>query len=497
MNKELVKQLLNDDADANVPAHANLWPAIRDRVQTSKQVGQTHRQPVLWRMPLSWRPLLLSSALALVLVTLAAITWIVAPTPVSAEQVLAKAEQIAIGNTKPALQSFYGNYVSQYRNGPTQPFIQSRQETWFQAPDKYAYKYTTRSADGQESTFSNGTDGAYSYQYVPEKNELLLRDANTFMQLPGDPSTSTLQLLLFSPANLSDALERARRKTPPPLNPKSAPRPPYAYDVKLLNDREEVLNRPAYVLELTLVPGASLQLPDRQIPEKFKMWVDQEIYAVLRMEGWDAEGNVLQTGVYDSFEINKKTQTDILSVIAPPSAYILDLRLANEAEVGRAWQEAIQRASYQVFKPLRLPDELSAGRPLYDAQREIISQVFQGEVLMQARPVYDTSTGDFTVVRPNDQQPGRRVTVPKLVIIQGPRESISEGPGESRPIQVGTLTGRLYSRNGAVILIIDREGIRIKLYTPTYGAIVANNRDVYTADQLAKIAEAMQSAPKR
>ncbi len=496
MNKQLVKEVLNEDAN-NVPVNANLWPVIRAQVRSPMQVRQAQHHG--WNLSLNRRPLLLSSALTLVMIALVAASLIARPTPVSAEGVLTMAEQVAKGNTTISLQSFYGNYIFRYRNSPTAPFSETRQETWFQSPNKYAYKLVTRSSDGQISTLSNGADGTYSYQYVAETNELLLREANTFMQLPENPSTSTLQVLLFSPANLADALERARRKIPPPLNPKSDPRPPYAYEVKLLSSGEEVLGRRAYVLELTLVPGASLQLPDRQIPEKMKMWVDQDMYAVLRMEGWDAEGHILQAGVYENFEINRTAQTDILSVIAPFGADILDLRIADAVELGRAWQEAIQRSSSQQFKPMWLPDELSAGRPFYDAERQVTSQVYQGGVLVQVHAVHDTSTGDFTVVRPKDQQPStKRATLPRLVIMQGSRNSIREdGLGESRPVQIGKLTGRVYSRGGATILIFDRDDTRIKLYTPTYAAMVANNTDVYTSDQLVKIAEAMELMPKR
>lgn len=494
MSKEFVRDVLSQDADNNVPINANLWPAIHSQVRLTRQVEQIMRPTRRLGLSFQWRPLLLASIFAVVL-AIGAMFMLAQPAPVGAEEVLARAEQAAKLNAT-GLQSFYGNYLFQYRNSPNAAFIEMRQETWFQAPNKYAYKHTTRLENGQESVISNGADGTYSYNYVSEYNELRLQDAHTF---PGDPTTGTLQVLLFSPANLGDALERARRKLPPPQNPKSAPRPPYMYDVKLLGE-ERVLDRPAYVIEMMLVPGSSLQLPDRQVPEKMKMWVDRELYAVLRMEGWDTEGHVLQSGVYESFQVNQGGQSDIRSFIAPPGVDILDLRLASDQEIESAWQEAVQRASYGVFIPSYLPEGLTPGRPLYDAERAVISQVFQGEVLVQMLPSYDASTGEFTVLQPKKgQQPGtKQVTLSKLVIFQGSPASIKEdGLGESTPVQIGKLTGRLYSRGGAHTLIFDASGTRIKLYAPAYVLAGASSPTALTTDQIIKIAEGMQAVVKK
>lgn len=509
MSKEFVKSVMSEDADNNVPAHADLWPAIHDHVDhvrltgRAEQIQHQHR-PQWLRLSLSWslsrRPLLLGSILTLllVLITTGVLVLIAQPATVSAEEVLAKAEQVAKGSATQS-QSFYGSYLFRYRSNPTAGFDETRQETWFQAPNQYAYKVTTRSMDGKKSTVSSGADGIYAYNYVSESNQLRLRDAEIF---PGDPSTATLQSLLFSPANLADVLERARRKTPPPLNPKSTPRPPYMYDVKLVGD-DEVLGRRTYVVEMTLVPGSSLQLPDRQVPERMKMWVDQEVYAVLRMEGWDAQGDVLQSGIYESFQVNsvnRGNQTDIRLFLAPPGADVVDMRLAGAQEIAKAWQEAIKRASYQVFEPASVPDGLVPGRPFYDAEREVVSQVYQGEVLIQVLPSYGTSAeGEFKVVPPKGQPVTRRVTLPRLAVIQGPPASIKEeGLGERTSLQIGKLTGRLYSQeDGTHTLIFDIGGTRIKLYAPPYTMARVSNPGVFTSEQLAMLAETMQPAGKK
>lgn len=471
---------------------------LENRLRMAAQ-PQQRRLPAQRQMLAGFRPVALATVAVALLVAVGLYTQLTQPRTVSAEEVLAQAQQVVKESTTAGLRNFYGNYLFRYRNGPNAPFIETRQETWFQAPDKYAYKLMTRSADGQESILSNGTDGTYSYNYIAESNQLRLSDADVS---PGDPNftgnptttttiTSTLQMLLFSPVSLADALELARRKTLPPLNPKSDPLPPYMYDVKLLAD-EAVLGRPTYVLEMTLAPGASLQLPDSQVPEKMNMWVDREMYAVLRIEGWDAQGRVLQSGVYESFQINQNSQVDILSLIVPPGADIFDLRFADEVEIDKAWQEAIERAPYQVFKPSNLPEGLTPGRPLYDTEREVVSQVYQGEVLMQVYPVYDTSEGKFRVVRPGQgQQSGvRKVTLPKLALIQGLPTSIKEeGLGANTPLQIGALTGRLYNNNGDITLIFDQGGTRMKLQSLP--------RSGMTREEMVQIAEAIQAIPKQ
>jgi outer membrane lipoprotein-sorting protein len=493
MSKEFVRSVLVVDADENVPVDANLWPAIHGQVRSTEQALPRQHQPGRLRLAFNWKPLVLSGGFVLLLVAAGMASLLTQPATVSAEEVLARAEQAVKAETI-GLQSFYGEFVSKYRNNPTEPFFESRQETWFQAPDQYAYKLTYDLQDGREYTLFNGGDGTYSYNYFSDYNQLMVREPNTF---PASPTTGTLQALLFSPANFGDALESARRKLPPVRNPKSDPRPEYMYDVKLVGS-EEVAGRLSYVLEMTLVPGASVQLPDRQVPEKMKMWVDEEVYAVLRLEGWDAKGNVLQSSAYESFQVNQghsSNQSNIRSFLAAENADVLDLRLADSKEVEQAWQDTVKRASYQLFRPEYLPGVLQPGRPLYDVERGVTSQVFQGEVLLPAARgprIYDpTPGGDVTIVQ---RTKPRLITLAKLAVIQGPPSSISEEKlGGSTPVQIGSLTGRLYTRDGGrSILIFDLDGTRIKLQAPVQVVSNASPESLITVNQLVQIAEAMQ-----
>lgn len=497
MNRTSIRDVLKEHVASTRTRQPNLWPSILGKVEQIERTSHAWEHP---GQPLRARRLILGGAFATVLVIMGTVALLAfltlgQPKSVSAAEVLAKAEQVVKGETT-GLQSFYGNYLFHYRNSPTEPFIEIRDETWFQSPDKVAYRHTTDLENGEKYSLANGRDSAYSYTYRSEYNQLWLWGADV---LPGDATKGTLQMLLFSPANLTEAMERARRELRPAQNPKSDPRPPYMYDVKFIGE-ENVIGRKAYVLELTMVPGASLQLPDSQVPETMKMWVDQEVYAVLRLEGWNAEGELLQSGIYETFQVNQghqANQADIRGFFGAQGADVLELNFAEANEVEQAWQETIKRASYQLFKPARVPDGLYGVRPLYDAERGVTSQVYQGEILLQRDPLRVQGPGQDgeARVRPREGQDSdpRRVTIARLGIIQGPPSVISEdGLGASTSVQIGSLTGRLYTRDGISTLIFDMNNTRIKLQAPLQVLAGASPESAITVEQLVQIAESMQ-----
>lgn len=479
MNKELLKEVLNEDADDNVPPEANLWPAIYSRVYEAKQPTAQAQ-----RLRVALKPILFGSTLAAILLAFLAFSTLSRPAPVSAEEIVARAAQMVQEEPGTDIRSFHGVYTYRYRNDPNGPFNEERQETWFQAPDKYVQKQTIGYPDGVERIWANGTDGTALYQYVSELKRVELWDLDAFGLR--DPNTTTFKVRPFAPTDLASVMDRVRLKIPPPSDPRSAPRPPYAYDVRLVGEKQ-LLGRTAYVLELALVPGASLQRPDSQIPEKIEMWVDKEIYAVLRLEGWNAQGVVLRSGTYESFEVNANSRVDLLSILAPADTDIIDRRSATDAEVEEGWKAAVQSAPYTVFKLPGSPRGLEPGRPYYDVRRQVISQMYLGEASVQVSTVIDASGG--TTPRPVTGPQTRMVELPRLIITQGPPASIKEeGPGSSTPVQIGNLTGRFYSQGGEQTLIFERDGTRIKLYTPR----VAGQESEYTSAQLVTIAAALQ-----
>jgi hypothetical protein len=435
----------------------------------------------------------MGGALALLLIGLWSISTFTQPTStVSAEEIVARAAQVVTEEPGTGLRSFHGAYTFRYRNDPNGPFWEQREETWFQTPARYVRVTSNPYSNGQDSAWFYGIEDGFTYQHAPGLDYIQMADLAFFhMQ---DPTTTTLKIRPFSPTSLESVLEVARRKLPPPLNDKSDPRPPYMYEVKLVGE-EQVWGRSAYVVEMTLVPGASLQLPDRQVPEKMKLWVDKELYAVLRVEGWNAEGVVLQSGAYKSFEVNGNTQFDVLNTVAPSGTDIVDIRpVPDAATIDKGWLVATQRAAFTVFSPSSSIEGLTAGRPFYNSRREVISQQYQGEALVQVQSVIDASGKstpgpEWSVRGPQT----RKVMHTKLIIMQGPPTSIKvDGMGQGVPVDVANLQGFFYSQDGANTLIFDRDGTRIKLYSSPVADVAA-----LTSEQLVEIAETLQPVEKK
>jgi hypothetical protein len=491
MSKEFVKAALREDAESHVPAHPDLWPSIAKRVHVTNRPQS--RIPRL-RLAFNPRPLLMAGALALLLISLWSIATFTQPVrTVSAEEIVARAAQVLTEEPGAGLRTFHGVYTFRYRHDPNSAFAEQREETWFQTPARYARVTSNPYSNGQDSAWFYGIEDGFTYQHAPGLNYIQMADLAFFhMQ---DPTTTTLKIRPFSPTSLESVLEVARRKLPPPLNGKSDPRPPYMYEVKLMGE-EQVLDRSAYVVEMTLVPGASLQSPNMQVPEKMKMWVDKELYAVLRIEGWNAEGVVLQSGVYTSFEVNGNTQFDVLNTLAPSGTDIVDIRpVPDAATLDKGWLEATQRAAYTVFKPSRSLDSLMPGRPFYNSRREVISQQYQGHATLDMQSVVEV----FPAVATPDPEwsvrgaKPKEVTLTKLIITQGLPSSIkADDMGNAVPVHVANHQGFFYSQDGANTLIFDRDGTRIKLSSSPFFGVEA-----LTSEQLVQIAETLQPVEKK
>ena len=509
MSATFVRNVLREHAQSIRPGELDLWPAIYSELSWAQRV-QHHRSwpqvrlPRLRLTPIQykglWKASVLAGVLALLVVgALSAYVLTFNPPPsVSAAEILAHADQAADSTSLPDIQSFHGIHAFSYRNSVDQPFTEIRSETWFQAPGSYLYREVTRTADGHETSWYNGTDGMTFYQYVSVLNQLQLRDLDT---LPArDPSTDTLRIRLFNPTNLDSLLDAVRRKTPLPQNERSEPRPPYVYEVKLLGS-ESVLGREAYILDLTFVPGSALQSPELQlqVPAHIKMWVEQQLYAVLRFEAFDEQGRLVQRGTYSSFQINGTIDPSAFSFLAGSDAEIVDMRTVTAGEVDQAWQASAERAPFVLFAPTDLPQRVTARAPIYNAFQSTVSQVYLRDTSVVVLPSYDATEGTVTTGKAGsvtDYNPQvRTATTQWLVLTEGSPSAISESDlGEARPVQIGGgIIARLYDRPEGKILVVDRSDTRIMLRVPASIAKV----DSQTESQMIRFAESMQPLSKK
>lgn len=503
MSETFARKVVREYAEKNRPHRLDLWPAIHGRIslkgQAPRPQTRQHQLSSLFSPRLGMKLPALAGALALVLVTLGMAGFLTfgQPQVASAAEVLARVEQSAKGVAALDIRSFHGDYTFRSRHDANGAFFESQRETWFVTPNKYLSRGTMR--DGREWSWFGGTDGKLRYNYRSDMGQLQLYDP-----LPASESGDNrsmmdpLQIHLLEPSDLQTVIEGARQKTPP-VDPRSEPRPPYIYDAKLAGS-DTILGRPAHVIELTMVPGASLQQTGAQIPERVKLWVDKQVYVVLRTEGWDGQGRVLESSGYTSFEINKSIDPAVFDFTPPSDAAIVDMRLADAEALGKGWQQASRQAPFTLFtvaEPSLASLGLVPGRPIFYEARGTVSQMFQAEVVINVpSSTWRVQGGKYTNPGGGSQSGSRTETQPRLVVVQGSPSSISTaGLSGGKAVQIGKITGHMYKRDGLHVLIFDRDGTRIMLSELVYpGFQGRSSADEQAVEALMlKAAESLQS----
>ncbi len=275
MSKEFVKSVLIEDADQNVPAQANLWPAMHERLQRTTYTVRQEK-----RTPFRLNPLALGVALTVVVLVLGLVAstslTITQPTPVSAAELLTRVEAAADSNAS-RVNSFHGVVFGEQRNSASQEFSQVRQEHWYLAPDSSRMESHITGTNGDVNVLMWVTNGKTGWSYDPFVGR-------------ARPLTGKDLKARFGAASLNDLLNGTMLKGF------------YNTEVK---GTEQVAGRTAYILESTLKPAG--EWPPGTSPSeaaRIMAWVDTEAFFVLRYEAWDAAGNLLSKSAYESFELN-------------------------------------------------------------------------------------------------------------------------------------------------------------------------------------------------
>ncbi|HEX8599714.1 MAG TPA: outer membrane lipoprotein-sorting protein [Chloroflexia bacterium] len=275
MSKEFVKSVLIEDADQNVPAHANLWPAMRERLQRT-----TYTVPQERRTPFRLNPFALGVALTLVVLVLGLVAstsfTFTQPTPVSAAELLTRVEEAADSNAA-RVNSFHGVISAEQRNSSSQEFSRVREERWYLAPSSSRMESQITGANGEVTVLLWVTNGRTGWSYDPYFGRA--------KSLTGKDLKGRL-----GAASLNDLLNSKMVKGF------------YNTEVK---GNEQVAGRTAYILESTLKPAG--EWPPGTSPSEVARsmaWVDTEAFFVLRFEAWDSAGNLLSRSAYESFELN-------------------------------------------------------------------------------------------------------------------------------------------------------------------------------------------------
>jgi hypothetical protein len=243
------------------------------------------------------------------------------------------------------------------------------------------------------------------------------------------------------------------------------------YTVTLVGT-EQILGRDAYVLEWNATPevleaeaaGIGFQL----IRHKYRIWIDQQFYLVLKMESWNKDGVWIDENNIGTLELNQPVDQALFEFKHPAGYVVADMRPASDQDVARGWREVSKHVAVTLYEPGKAALSFAEARaPYYDASQGAVTQSL----------VRQTNRGrDFL----------------HALVVQGPPSAIDESLlGSSTPMQVGSRQARLYRKSETYQLVFDIEGTRIMLYSANAGAPGEVESD------LASIAESLKPVGKK
>ncbi|HEX8221652.1 MAG TPA: sigma-E factor regulatory protein RseB domain-containing protein [Chloroflexia bacterium] len=447
MSEDFVRSELKEHLRESMPNSRDPWPEIRGRLQGSKVVRRSS-------MGSSLRPVAVIAGVALVLVlaVAGALLWPVQPKLVSAEAVIAEAEKVSKDASNGGLRS--GHMVEHFRftevdrdsNEPIDSVLEGRNETWYQAPDKVFNKTSSHNSEGtfEASYFQIGDSLYQTMGSLPQINITTLRE-----DAPR----------LFRPLDT-----KALYSTPPSFGAVEKP-----YEATLVGN-EQILGRDAYVMELNVTPELlEAEATGRYtlIRHKYRLWIDQQYYLILKHQAWNKDGVLMDDNVIETLELNQPVDPALFKVKLAPGHVVADMRPASGEDVAEGWREVSKQVKVTLYEPGEAALSYSEAR----------------------KPFYVESAGAVTQALVREHN-GRAML--DAVVMQGPPSAIDESQlGSSTPMQVGSRQGRLYRKAEAYQLVFDVEGTRIMLYSSNSGA----NGEVES--QLVKIANSLKPVGKK
>ncbi|HEX8231076.1 MAG TPA: hypothetical protein VF826_17445 [Chloroflexia bacterium] len=451
MSEEFVKSVLKEHAEANTQSRRDPWLAVEARLQSV----QAERKP-RWAINLRPATVAMCGAMSLVLLLVGAALVVEQPRAVSAEAIFAQAEKATKDGSAAGLRSAYA--VSQYsRQMPslrgaegldrTGGVIEGRVETWYEAPDKLASKSRSTMPDGTELEGIGLQVGGIVYGTLSGHEEIRI------MQRKKGAARA------FSPLDTEQLFSS-------PTRPGPIEKP---YTVTLVGD-ESVAGRAAYVLEWNVTPevleaeaagGYWLK------SHKYRLWIDRQFYLILKLQGWDKDGVLIEESHVERLELNKPVDSSLF-LFKPPAGYVVaDMRPASDKDVAEGWRETSRQATFTLYEPTGLASNTRQLRkPYYVASQGVVTQAVAG------------GPADHDVLH--------------ALVVQGPPSAVDESQlGSSTQVQVGSRQGRLYKRNEAHYLVFDIGDTRIMLYSSNM-----SGEDMVVTD-LVRVGEALSAVGKK
>lgn len=431
MGEDFVRTVLREHAEHHMTSRPNLWLAISGKLQPAQQKGNA--LPVI-----SWRPVVLAVALVGLFVLAGTLFVLVQPKSVSAEEVLAQWEKASKNNYAGTISSGYLVTNSRYRQFDTgEPFSdvllpdlwQSRTEVWYQAPDNVLSKTSFTAPDGSVSEGYNLETADTMYVALTGHEEIRIMSKQ-----PGNTRA-------FAPLNLEHLLTGSGASMGPVTK---------TYTTTLLGT-EEVGGRMAYVLEQNVTPEvleAEARGGFRLYHHKYRLWIDQQLYLVLKLQSWSKDGELISEMAAEKLELNNPVDPSLFE-FQPPAGYVVaDMRPATPEQVSQGWRDVARQMQVTLYE--------SGEFGWYSVERR--------------KPYFVSSQGVVTQAIVRKTSRGGQLL--HGLVVQGSPSDIDESRlGKSKPVSVGPHQGRLYRKNEAYYIVFDLDGTRILLYSSNGGEV--------------------------
>jgi outer membrane lipoprotein-sorting protein len=441
MDKQAIKSALVEYARRTPFNTRDLWPQIEAGTLTvsPKRAEQPHprRAGLL-------RPVLTAGVLTLAM--LVAVFWFgqqEKPRPLlsSATDILNEAAKATRSSD---VRSLHTRSVQQYRyfssgSGAGIGQATANSESWFLGPNMHREEVTFTIPSGEQFVAQTVGDGNLLWRYQSQHSDLVL---------VSEPLTRTL-----------DVTDEARFQQI--IEDMDADKSEAQY-----LGMEAVAGRETYVIDLVYAEATSDYRPKHE-----KLWIDRDIFMVLKSEAWNREGALIWSYVCTTVEVNGSVPRSIFTFTQPAGTTIWDTRPVGEQEAHKHWQEAARQT----------------GHPLYMPPTTI--EISQGDTsfLVAGHPHYDPNSRNVTMPYakpPSSTSERLAFIVPGILVEQGTPSTLSID-GDSYEVQVGDTTGRFYAQTNEDILVVDREGVRVAI------RIAMHNSSLVAKEQAIKVAESL------
>ncbi len=381
-----VQRLLKDLMAGSVQAHTLERAAVRP-------------QPTSWFTANPGNLRLAGLAAGAIALLLFGIYFIAArPAPVSAEEVVRRAQETAASPAAGGIKSFVSSESTVSRFGNPQAGastgsatstedleIRSETRRWYEYPNRWRIESSGTTVDSQGKELPNR---AWRWLSVGDGKDVWRHDA-----LANDVTVHEIGVSSSGKSDSYGAESPLGQGTVDVLKALQAPNP----NVRpTLGAEDTVAGRRAYVLTFP-IGSASASAPEFSGPRT--IWVDTETYFVLKVVQYSSiDGKLLSTMEVTSIQYNAVIDPTLLAFIPPLGAKVQDLRpkpAPTKSEFQRQMQDLAAQASFPLFVPGQVPDDLAPRQPRMDAD--------QGLQLEYVPPA-EADKGSFPAIKITEQQ---------------------------------------------------------------------------------------------